>query len=122
MSNPKVSTIRREQKESLLMKEISQLFLTASLDDPNLRGLFINRVTLSPSKSVCYVFFYSENGENVFNDKLESLKLYKPSLRKAISQMKGRYAPEIVFKYDRQFEKQQKIENLLEKIKKEEKL
>ena len=52
MSNPKVSLIKREQKESLFMKVISQLFMQASLDDSNLRGLYINRVILSPAK-VC---------------------------------------------------------------------
>ena len=30
--------------------------------------------------------FYSVDGEKAFKDKLETLKLYKPSLRKAISQ------------------------------------
>lgn len=123
MSNPKVSLIKREQKESLFMKEISQLFMKASIDDPALRGLFVNRVVLSPSKGVCNVLFYSQDGEKAFNEKFETLKLYKPSLRKAISQkIQGRHVPEIVFKYDHQFEKQQKMEDLLEKIKKEDKL
>lgn len=123
MSESRSRDIKKGQKESLLFQEISSLFLKTSMDDPRLQGLFINRVELSPDKGHCSVYFYSFKGEEDFNEKLEILKLYKPSLRKALAQkIKGRYVPEIVFKYDKQFEKQQGIEDLFEKLKKEGKL
>jgi ribosome-binding factor A len=112
------SAIKRAQKESQLQQELSKLLLQLTLDNHQLQGLFVNRVKLSPDKSVCTVFFYTANGRTEFEEKLGSLILYKPSLRKAISQIiPSKYVPEFIFKFDDQFEKQQHIDELLDKIK-----
>lgn len=113
-----VSSIKKSQKESLLFRAIAQLFSQTQLDDKKLHGLFINRVKLSDDKSVCTVYFYTEGGMEDFKEKLKSLVLYKSSLRHALAKsIKSRYTPELIFKFDDQFEKQQRIENLLEKVK-----
>jgi len=114
---------RRAQKESVLRKELSKLFLEIKLNDPSFEGIFINKVRLSPDKSSLHVFFYTDLGEKHFNEKLKLLILYKPSIRKALAQLiASRYTPEIIFKFDKTFEKQCKIETLLDKIKEEEQL
>ncbi len=112
-------TIKIAQKEKLLFREISSLFMKASMDDPKLRGFTITRVELSADKGFCSVYFYTPDGKEVFHEQLETLKLYKPSLRKALSGLKSRYTPDLVFKFDEQFEKQMRIENLLDKVKQE---
>lgn len=120
VNSSRISSIKTGQKKSLLLKEISELFHKTSLDDPRIQGLFVNRVTLSKDKGVCYVYLFAANGKEEFEQKLPILKLYKPSLRKALGQtIKGRYVPEIVFKYDDEFEKQMKVETLIEKLKRE---
>jgi ribosome-binding factor A len=120
MTKSRIQDIKRGQKESLLFKEISELFMKTALDDPKLAGLSINRVSLSPDKSFCTVYFYSAKGKADFEEKLELLKLYKPSMRKAIAKtIKGRYVPDLKFAFDEQFEKQQKVEELFEKLKRE---
>ena len=112
-----VSNVKKAQKESLLFREISQLFLQASMDDSRLQGLFVNRVTLSPDKGLCTVYFYTGQGEEHFNQLLYVLTLYKPSMRKSLaSTVKGRYVPDLLFKFDKQFEKQQRIEELIETV------
>lgn len=119
----KQSDIRRAQKEALFFRELSQFFLRVTLDNPNLIGVHINSVKLSPDKSVCTIYFYSDKGEEDFREKLSELILYKPSLRKALSQaIPSRYTPQLVFKYDAQFEKQQKLEKLFDDLKQEGKL
>lgn len=111
------SNVKRAQKESLLFREISQLFLQASMDDSRLQGLFVNRVHLSPDKSMCSVYFYSAQGEQYFKELLHTLTLYKPSMRKALAAtIRGRYVPDLIFKFDKQFEKQQRIEALIEQV------
>ena len=111
---------RRAQKESLFRKELSKIFLDIKLNDPTFEGIFINKVKLSPDKSVVNVFFYTAQGFGYFKKKLPFLILYKPSIRKALSQIiSSRYTPNIVFKYDKSFEKQCEIETLLDKIKEE---
>lgn len=111
---------KKAQKETHMYQEISKIFLLITLDEPRLRDLFISRVTLSRDKSVVTVYFYIAGGLEQFEEKLPILVLYKASMRKAISQMiPGRYTPELIFAFDTLFEKQQKIQTLIEKIKTE---
>ena len=120
MSRPAVHHIKKSQRESLLLQTIAQLFQQTALDEPALRSIFVNRVELSPDKGCCTVYFYCHEGKDEFLKALEFLKLYKPSLRKALAHnLKSRYTPELVFRFDEQFEKTERIEQLFEKIKAE---
>lgn len=113
-----VSSIKKSQKESLLFRSIAQLFAQTTLDDARLQGVAVNRVKLSDDKGHATVYFYTPGGLAEFKEKLPFILLYKNSLRKALAQsINARYTPELVFKYDDQFEKQQRIEGILEKIK-----
>ncbi len=114
-----IANVKRAQKESLLFREISQLFMHAGMDDPKLQAITINRVALSPDKGVCTVFFYTPEGEEYFNNELLPILMqYKISLRKALaSRIQSRYTPELIFAYDKQFEKQLRIEELIEQVK-----
>ena len=119
--NNKLPEIRKAQKEALLQKELSQLFLQICMDDPRLTGAFITHVNLSPNKSVCDIYFYVPGGLEAFAPIRSVLILYKPSLRKALAQrVPSRHVPDIVFKYDDKFEKQMKLENIFNEINKSE--
>ena len=123
MTIERTREIKRAQKESLIFKELSQLLLQLSMDEPALGQLYINRVKLSPDKSSCTIYFYSPLGEEDFRKKLGILILYKPSLRTALAKtLASRYTPELIFAFDKQFEKQQRIEALIDKVKAEDKL
>ena len=117
------SDIKRAQKESLLQREISFLFMQAGLDDPKLQKVSLTRVALSPDKGLCTVFFYAPEGEEYFNRALlPILTQYQPSLRRALAaRIRSRYTPELRFTFDTQLEKQLRIENLIEKVKQEDK-
>lgn len=122
-NSPIVRDIKKKQKEHLILREVSQLFSQAAMDDPELQGISIIRVALSPDKGMCTVYFYSPDGKAGFDKCFDRLKLYKPSLRTALAhQIKSRYTPDLMFKYDEQFEKQAKIEALIDKLKDEGKL
>lgn len=113
-----VSSIKKSQKESLLFRSISELFRETTLEDKNLESLMVSRVKLSDDKGVCIIFFYTTGGLEEFKQKLKILLLYKGSLRRALARsIASRYTPELVFKFDDQYEKQQRIENLLEQVK-----
>lgn len=123
MLNTQATAIKRAQKEAFLYKELSFLYLRIANEDNELQGLFLNRVKLSASKSSCTLFFYIDGGEPAFKKIAGKLILYKPSLRAALAKIiNARYTPELVFKYDAQFEKQRKIDDLLLKLKEEGKL
>jgi len=113
-----VSSIKKSQKESQLFRAIAALFSQTTLDDARLQGIAVNRVKLSDDKSHATIYFYAVGGQPEFKEKLPFILLYKNSLRKALAKsINARYTPELVFKFDDQFEKQQRIEGLLEKIK-----
>lgn len=121
MAKSTVSEIKKAQKEALLFREISKLINRIALDDSRIRGIFINRVQLSQDKGHCIIYFYSAEGEAYFNQVLEILKLYKPSIRTAIAKsVHSRYVPDMVFRFDTQYEKQHKLEKLLDIVKEKE--
>lgn len=91
------------------------------MEDSRLQQLFVSRIELSADKSTCNVFFYTEQGDALFQELMPILILYKPSLRKALAQsIQSRYTPNIAFKYDAQLEKQLHIERLLNTVKTDE--
>lgn len=120
----RVSDIKREQKKSFLLKEISALFCRIASDEPKLSSLFITKVDLSRDSGICYIYFSTINSsdevrssKDVFYEGLDILKLYKPSMRKALAQaMKSRYVPNLVFRYDEAKEKERRVTSLLDKI------
>jgi ribosome-binding factor A len=110
--------VRRARKESLIYRELSTFFMQITQNDAAFSGLFINAVKFSPDRSSCNIFFAATGGEEDFKERLPKLILYKPALRKAIAQsIQARYTPQLVFKYDTQFEKQNKIDTLFEQLK-----
>jgi len=112
---------KKAQKENLMYQEISKIFLLITLDEERLKDLSVSKVTLSRDKSHATVYMYTPGGLADFEKKRPTLILYKASMRKAISQkIPGRYTPELTFVFDELFEKQQKIQNILEKVKSEE--
>lgn len=116
--NKRISSIKRAQKESLLSKKIAILLNQIAQDDANIAELMLNRVELSTDKGVATLYFYLPGGQEAFNKKVKALILYKPSLRSAIAKLvPSRYTPELVFRYDNTFEKELKINQLLDKIK-----
>lgn len=110
--------IRRAQKESFFFKEIANFFLQITLQDPHLRGIYVNRVSLSSDGGSCEVFFLAHDGKEEFDKKIGFLLAYKGTLRTALAKVShGRYVPKLVFNYDERFEKQERVNLLIEELK-----
>jgi ribosome-binding factor A len=115
--------IKRAQRESYFFREISNLFLKITIDEPRLSGMYINKVSLSSDGGTCTVLFLASQGRTEFEEKLPLLILYKPSLRSALAKTShSRYTPNLIFRYDQDQEKVEKINRLLDKLKDEGKL
>lgn len=114
-------SIKREQKKSFLLREITALVRSLANDEPKLSFLFVTRIELSKDSGICYVYLSTHTDKKAFDEGLEILKLYKPSMRKALAQsLHTKYVPDLFFKYDLSKEKERKINVLLDKIIKEE--
>jgi ribosome-binding factor A len=115
--------IKKAQRESYFYREISNLFSRITMDEPRVSGLYINKVSLSSDGGTCVVLFLATNGRAEFEEKLKILILYKPSLRSALAKTgHGRYTPNLIFRYDEDQEKVDKINRLIDKLKDEGKL
>lgn len=120
MSNDSVSRIKREQKQAFLFREISQLFSQLVLDEPRLGVIYPTRAELSAGEGMCMIYFYGPEGQRGFDDVLDLLKLYKPSMRRALAKARqSRHTPDLKFLFDETFEKNQRMQQLLEDIKSE---
>ena len=105
------------------MSHITQWLREEALDDPKLNDYIVNRVKLSPDKGSLTVYFFSLKGKEHFDKHFDYLAHYKAPLRKALSEaIASRYVVNLIFKYDEAYEKQQEIENLIDKLKNEDKL
>lgn len=112
-----VSEIKRARKESNIRREISAAVLSISKDHKELGDLVVSRVQLSKGKNQCSIYFYTSEGEEKFMEKLELLKLYKPSIRTMLAKnLQSRYVPEIRFKFDKQLDKTSKMEQVIESL------
>lgn len=117
MSNTK--DIKHAQKESLLFRVISEIYLNLTREEPGLTGIYINKIVLSKDKGTCTVLFFCNDQER-FQDAFHKLILYKPSIRKSIGQkISSRYVPEIRFAFDKRCERQQSLEAALHEVSKE---
>jgi ribosome-binding factor A len=118
MKKPGKFNIKREQKKSFLFRELSALVHEITIEEPKLSSLFVTRVEMSRDSGILYVYFSSHKDKADFDTGLELLKLYKPSVRKALAEaLASRYVPDLVFRYDESKEKERHINALLDKIK-----
>lgn len=123
MAGERVREIKHAQREAFLLRELSSSYLRIMQDNPLLQGVYINNVVLSPDGSNCTVYFHSTQGHEHYEEVKNTLILYKPSIRAALAKTSsGRYVPQLIFKYAEGLEKQQRVNDLIENLKKEGKL
>ncbi len=111
------SSHKKERSRSQLFREFVILFRKLALDEPVFSSIFPTKIETAPDGSVVYFYFAGDGDQAAVEEILKTLVLYKPSIRKAIGdQIRKRYVPQIIFRYDSSFEKIQRIESLLNNI------
>ncbi|MBM3894617.1 ribosome-binding factor A [Candidatus Dependentiae bacterium] len=111
------SSHKKERARSQFFREFVVLFRKLALDEPILNSIFPTKTETAPDGSVMYFYFAGDGDQAAVEEVLKTLILYKPSIRKAIGdQIRKRYVPQIIFRYDSTFEKIQRIESLLNNI------
>lgn len=121
MDHLKSSNIKREQKKSFLLREISRILYEVGQEEAAVRDVFVTRVDLSADTGICYVYFATaasdHSTEEIWEAAFEKLKLYKPSMRQKLSKsMHSRYTPELLFLFDEKQEKIHHLNDLLDKV------
>jgi ribosome-binding factor A len=111
--------IKREKRKSLFFRELSQIISLIANDNAAVQKVYVTRVDFSQDSSILYVFLstYDVFSQEVFEEALAVLKLYRPSIRKEIAtRLNPRHTPEIIFLYDEIREKQDRIDSILDKV------
>lgn len=117
-----VYRIKREQKKKLYLQKLTTILYQLSEEVPMLRNVYVSRIDLSADTGICYLYFATfpdatRSPEEVFEEALYHLKIYKISIRKAFAQIiKARYCPDLTFLFDEKYEKVYSMNNLLSKV------
>jgi ribosome-binding factor A len=117
--NSKVSDVKKERRKALFLREITSIIQQLASDEPAVTQVYVSNVDISANSGIVYVYFsaYMEPGQEIFDKALAVLKLYKPSIRKAFAQqVQTRYAPDLVFVFDKAKERERRVNDLLEKV------
>ena len=102
-----------------LKKRISRIIQT-ELRDPRIGFVTITNVDVTPDLRYVRVYFSVFGDEKAKKSAMIGLARAAGYIRQLIAKdIQLRFAPDIVFKYDETFEQQQRIGELLERIKRE---
>lgn len=128
MHKSTTADVKRERKKSMYLRELSVFIDAIAEEQPAVREVYLSRLELSADGGICYLYFAAiAPGENQpaaalqrFEEALEVLKLYRPSLRKALAQViQARYTPDLMFLFDEKREKIDRINELLDQVQQE---
>lgn len=110
-------SIRLQQRESTLLRLIGDMFVNLQENIKDLYKVFPNKINMSPDGSLAKIYLFSNEGEVFVRNIIGQLILYKPSIRKAIADnISLRRVPEVHFIFDKDYEKEQKLQNFIDKV------
>ncbi len=108
---------RTARMSGLIQREISNLLLR-QVKDPRIRFVTITRVKLSADLRYANVFMCTHENDDAARQKvLKGLESAKSFIRRSLSQnLKLRYTPELVFKFDEALEEGERVLKLIDEV------
>jgi ribosome-binding factor A len=120
-----MAEVKRAVRVAARVREELATLLTTEVRDPRLAGVVVSRVTISDDlrSARVYVRFLAGNADEAHRkEALTGLARAASMLRREVTQRVGlRFAPEMRFYYDAAQEKVDRIEELLEEVRREKK-
>jgi len=113
---------RRTERIQEAIRRLASEILHGGLRDPRISGFVtITKVEVTPNLRLAKIYYSILGGEKEKKRVHGGLKSAKNFIRKHIAdELKLRYAPDILFRFDKGLEKQHQIDDILSRIKKEE--
>jgi ribosome-binding factor A len=116
-----MESLRLKKIEEAYHHELAQLLLL-EVKDPNLTGISITRVQMTPDLHLARVFFLTRGNQDNAPVVLKSFKKSKGFLKRALAQrIPMRYTPDLEFKLDQSLEGGTQIETLFSLLAEEKK-
>ncbi len=111
-----MNEIRKKRLESLLKREISMI-LMREIKDPRIHFVTVTNVSMTNDYKTAHIYVSIMGDEKEKKLNFEGLKNATGFIRKLVGEaIKIRYNPELIFKIDDSFEKQDKIFKILKEI------
>lgn len=111
-----MNEIRKKRLESLLKREIS-LIIMHEIKDPRIHFVTVTNVSLTNDYKMAHIYVSIMGDEKEKEKNLQGLKNASGFIRKLVGEsIKIKYNPELIFKIDDSFEKQDKIFKILKEI------
>lgn len=111
-----MNEIRKKRLENLLKREIS-LIIMRKIKDPRINFVTVTKVSMTNDYKMAHIYVSIMGDEKEKEKNLKGLKNASGFIRKLVGEsIKIRYNPELIFKIDDSFEKQDKIFKILKEI------
>lgn len=111
-----MNEIRKKRLESLLKREISQIIMQ-EIKDPRIHFVTVTNVSLTNDYKMAHIYVSIMGDEKEKEKNLQGLKNASGFIRKLVGEsIKIKYNPELIFKIDDSYEKQDKIFKILKEI------
>lgn len=112
-------SVKRERLESQIVRLISSM-LTVKINDSKLQNVTITACKLTNDLSIAKVYYIMYGNDDKKEAVEKSFAKVKGFIKKELAKnIKIRKMPELIFEYDTSFEYGNKIDQILESIKKE---
>ncbi len=112
--------IRKERMRALIKEEVSAIF-QRELKDPRVGFITITHVEVSPDGRYVKIFISVLGSETDIQITMEGIARAQGFIQRRVAQkLQLRYAPQIIFQYDRSLADSMRVQKLLKEIKNEE--
>ncbi|MCI5938323.1 MAG: 30S ribosome-binding factor RbfA [Bacilli bacterium] len=109
---------KKERMEKILEREISNIIFQ-DIKDERIKFVTITNVNITNDLSIATVFYTVFGNENQINASIEALNEAKGFIRTILSKkLEVKKTPDLRFKYDESYEQGNKIEAILNSLKK----
>lgn len=109
---------KKERMEKILEREISNIIFQ-DIKDERIKFVTITNVNITNDLSIATVFYTVYGNENQINSSVEALNEAKGFIRTILSKrLEVKKTPDLRFKYDESYEQGNKIEAILNNLKK----
>lgn len=109
---------RKDRANTFIQEELTGLLMGA-VRDPRVQSLTITGVDLTPDRRLARVYVACYDGEEALKQGLEGLESSKGFLRRELSRLlHWQFTPELEFRVDQSLEYGNRIDSLLDSIKK----
>lgn len=109
---------KKERMEKILVREISNIIFH-DIKDERIKFVTITNVNITNDLSIATVFYTVLGNENQINASVEALNDAKGFIKTILSKrLEVKKTPDLRFKYDESFEQGNKIEEILNNLKK----